>query len=89
MGSSYGQVDISSPYDGAHGNIASKISYDDFYITPTSVEVPLGSSHAQVFLILLMCMDFPCIKSEPIMLLYSFTYLLFLPEFPKLCTHYS
>ena len=38
-------------YDGARGNIAFKISYDDFYITPTSVEVPLGSSHAQVFLI--------------------------------------
>ena len=57
---SYGQVDIRRisllrsckfvVYDGAGGNLASTISYDDLNVTPTSVEVPLASSYAQVFL---------------------------------------
>ena len=56
----YGQVDIRRipllrsckfvVYDGAGGNLASTISYDDLNVTPTSVEIPLASSYAQVFL---------------------------------------
>ena len=56
----YGEIDIRRVpllrsckfvvYDGAGGNLASMISYDDLNVTPTSVEIPLASSYAQVFL---------------------------------------
>ena len=57
---SYGLVDVRripllrsckfAVYDGAGGNVASTMSYDDLNVTPTSVEIPLASSYAQVFL---------------------------------------
>ena len=57
----YGQVDIRRirllrsckfiVYDGAGGNISSTMTYDDLNVTPTSIEVPLASSYAQVFLL--------------------------------------
>ena len=60
LGYNYGQVDIRRVpllrsckfivYDGAGGNLASSMSYDDVNVTPTSVEIPLASSYAQVFL---------------------------------------
>ena len=60
LGYNYGQVDIRRipllrsckfvVYDGAGGNLASTMSYDDLNVTPTSVEIPLASSYAQVFL---------------------------------------
>ena len=60
LGYNYGQVDIRRipllrsckfiVYDGAGGNVASTMSYDDLNVTPTSVEIPLASSYAQVFL---------------------------------------
>ena len=56
MGSSYGQVDICR-IPLLHSicmtvyAVTLPLSYDDLYVTPTSVEVPLGSSYAQVFLI--------------------------------------
>ena len=62
LGYSYGQVDIRripllrscklAVYDGAGGNLASTMSYDDLNVTPTSVEIPLASSYAQVFLMI-------------------------------------
>ena len=61
LGYSYGKVDIRRipllrscklvVYDGAGGNVASTMSYDDLNVTPTSVEIPLASSYAQVFLV--------------------------------------
>ena len=56
----YGQVDMRRipllrsckfvVYDGAGGNLSSVMSYDDLNVTPTSIEVPLASSYAQVIL---------------------------------------
>ena len=62
LGYNYGQVDIRRipllrscklvVYDGAGGNVASTMSYDDLNVNPTSVEIPLASSYAQVFLMI-------------------------------------
>ena len=56
----YGQIDMRRipllrsckfvVYDGAGGNLSSVMSYDDLNVTPTSIEVPLASSYAQIFL---------------------------------------
>ena len=61
LGYTYGHVDICripllhsckfAVYDGAGGNLASTMNYDDLNVTPASVEIPLASSYAQVFLI--------------------------------------
>jgi len=70
LGYSYGQVDIRRipllrsckfvVYDGAGGNIASTMSYDDLNVTPTSVEIPLASSYAQVFLMTVYGLPIDC-----------------------------
>ena len=62
LGYNYGQVDIRRipllrscklvVYDGAGGNVASTMSYDDLNVNPTSVEIPLASSYAQAFLMI-------------------------------------
>ena len=60
LGYNYGLVDIRriplhrsckfAVYDGAGGNLASSMSYDDVNVTPCSTEIPLASNYGQVFL---------------------------------------
>ena len=60
LGYNYGLVDIRriplcrsykfAVYNGAGGNLASNMSYDDVNVTPCSTEIPLASNYGQVFL---------------------------------------
>ena len=56
-------------YDGAGGNLSSVMSYDDLNVTLSSIEVPLASSYAQVFLMTVYGMSISSkinlLKSEP------------------------